>query len=62
MENYKRVNTIKITFEISATRPSALEIHRWLLEKMKLKLDQVNIIQVNSKKRFMYVKVISLSR
>lgn len=61
METYKRVNTVKITFDISATRPSAVEIHHWLSEKMKLKPDQLDTIQLNSRDRSIYVKVISPS-
>ncbi|KAJ4451768.1 hypothetical protein ANN_03240 [Periplaneta americana] len=59
MSNYKRVNTIRITFETSATRPTAMEIHHWLSDKMQLKPDQVDTIQLNSGERCIYLKVIS---
>lgn len=59
MSTYKRVNTIRITFETSATRPSAMEIHHWLSDKMQLKPDQVDTIQLNSRERCIYLKVIS---
>ncbi|KAJ4430460.1 hypothetical protein ANN_22676 [Periplaneta americana] len=59
MSNYKRVNTIRITFETSATRSSAIEIHHWLSDKMQLKPDQGDTIQLNSRERCIYLKVIS---
>ncbi|KAJ4437746.1 hypothetical protein ANN_13684 [Periplaneta americana] len=59
MSNYKRVNTIRITFETSATRPSAMEIHHWLSDKLQLKPDQVHTIQLNSREGCIYLKVIS---
>ncbi|KAJ4436078.1 hypothetical protein ANN_18705 [Periplaneta americana] len=57
MSTYKRVNTIKINFDPAATRPAALEIHHWLVNYIGLNIDQVDTVQLNSRERAIYVKV-----
>ncbi|KAJ4441975.1 hypothetical protein ANN_11839 [Periplaneta americana] len=59
MSTYKRVNTIKINFDPAATRPAALEIHHWLVSYIGLNIDQVDTVQLNSRERAIYVKVMS---
>ncbi|KAJ4429879.1 hypothetical protein ANN_22083 [Periplaneta americana] len=59
MSTYKRVNTMKINFDPAATRPAALEIHHWLVNYIGLNIDQVDTVQLNSRERAIYVRVMS---
>ncbi|KAJ4437705.1 hypothetical protein ANN_17850 [Periplaneta americana] len=39
MTTFRRVNTIKVQFETTATRPTAMELHRWI-QQLKITADQ----------------------
>ncbi|KAJ4428752.1 hypothetical protein ANN_25745 [Periplaneta americana] len=56
IENYNRKNTIKIQFAQSATRPSAQEIHQWIVKKMVINTDQVDTLQLHNRERAIYLK------
>ena len=56
---YKRKNTIKIVFQLTATRPSALEIHWWLVNKLNVTPEQVDTMQLNSREKAIYLKFIT---
>ncbi|KAJ4426431.1 hypothetical protein ANN_27245 [Periplaneta americana] len=59
IENYNRKNTIKIQFAQSATRPSAQEIHQWIVKRMVINTDQVDTLQLHNRERAIYLKVAS---
>lgn len=59
MATIQRKNTVKITFPSTAPRPSALEIHNWIDETLKITADQMDMIQLHSMERTIYIKLIS---
>ncbi|PSN34314.1 hypothetical protein C0J52_25943 [Blattella germanica] len=59
MATARRINTIKIEFEVDASKPTALEIHWWIHNNMKLKTDQIQTIQIVTQERAVYLKTSS---
>lgn len=55
----KRVNTLKLAFDKSSQRPQPSEIHDFILEKLKLTLDQLYGIQLVSVENAVYIKLVS---
>lgn len=60
MATILRKNTVKITFPASATRPTALEIHNWIEESLHITPEQVEMIQLHSMDRAIYIKLVSV--
>lgn len=56
---YTRKNTVKCVFERDM-RPSALEVHRWIQSFLRLTVDQIDMIQLDTLENTVYVKLISL--
>ncbi|KAJ4437547.1 hypothetical protein ANN_17692 [Periplaneta americana] len=61
MESYKRINTLKIKFPATAKKPSAYEIHQWLVETMRVNTDQVDTIQLHNRDFAIYLKLVSVT-
>ncbi|KAJ4430796.1 hypothetical protein ANN_19387 [Periplaneta americana] len=61
MESYKIINTLKIKFPATAKKPSAYEIHRWLVETMRVNTDQVDTIQLHNRDFAIYLKLVSVT-
>ncbi|KAJ4430226.1 hypothetical protein ANN_22438 [Periplaneta americana] len=59
MATIRRVNTIKVQFEASASRPTAMELHVWIQQTLNINTDQVDILQLNMQEKSLYIKVIS---
>ena len=59
MATVRRINTIKIQFDVDASKPTALEIHWWIHNNMKLKADQIQTIQLVTQERAVYLKTSS---
>lgn len=61
MDLYRRVNTIKVVFEKTAQRPTALEIHQWVSNTLKLTVDHIEALQLLGPENAVYIKLISKS-
>ncbi|KAJ4435276.1 hypothetical protein ANN_23854 [Periplaneta americana] len=59
MATIRRINTIKVQFEASAPRPTAMELHVWIQQTLNIKTDQVDMLQLNMQEKSLYIKVIS---
>lgn len=59
MSLFRRVNTLKVDLSSLPKKPTAVEIHEWLVNVLKLNADQVDTIQLNKADRAVYVKVCS---
>ncbi|KAJ4440885.1 hypothetical protein ANN_10732 [Periplaneta americana] len=59
MANIQRKNTVKIVFTTEAQRPSALEIHNWIDGTLHITEDQIDMIQLNTLERSVYIKLVS---
>lgn len=59
MVTIRRVNTIKVQFEASAPRPTAMELHVWIQQTLNINTDQVDSLQLNMQEKSLYIKVIS---
>ena len=59
MATIRRINTVKVQFEATAPRPTALELHRWIQQTLELNTEQVDMIQLNTQEKSIYIKVIS---
>ncbi|KAJ4447535.1 hypothetical protein ANN_09542 [Periplaneta americana] len=59
MATIRRVNTIKVQFEASAPRPTAMELHVWIQQTLNINTDQVDMLQLNMQEKSLYIKVIS---
>lgn len=60
MEIYNRINTLRVKFDITATRPSALEVHDFVADTLHLTADQVDTLQLIARDRAVYIKLISV--
>ena len=56
MTTIKRENTIKATFDKNKQRPSALDIHTWIDETLKIKENELQTIQLVGKQNAAYIK------
>lgn len=61
METYRRVNTVKVSFDRSIARPTALEIHRWVTNVLHLGADQIEALQLVGPENAVYIKLITKS-
>lgn len=59
MDSYRRVNTVKVTFDKSASRPTALDVHKWVSDTLKLTVDQVEALQLVGPENAVYLKLTS---
>ncbi|KAJ4433354.1 hypothetical protein ANN_15613 [Periplaneta americana] len=59
MSTIRRLNTIKVQFDSSATRPMAMDVHLWIQQTLKLNTEQVEMLQLNTQEKSLYIKVIS---
>ncbi|KAJ4427105.1 hypothetical protein ANN_24720 [Periplaneta americana] len=59
MATIQRKNTVKIVFTTEAQRPSALEIHNWIDGTLHITEDQIDMIQLNTLERSVYIKLVS---
>jgi hypothetical protein len=59
MEQIERTNTIVVKFDARCPKASALCLHVWIKEHMKLTEDQVRGIQFDGPKRRVYIKLLS---
>lgn len=59
MDLYRRINTIKVAFDKNAARPTALDIHQYVSDKLKLTVDQVEALQLLGPEYAVYIKLIS---
>ncbi|KAJ4438212.1 hypothetical protein ANN_14151 [Periplaneta americana] len=59
MVTVRRVNTIKVQFEASAPRPTAMKLHVWIPQTLNINTDQVDLLQLNMQEKSLYIKVIS---
>lgn len=55
----KRINTLRFKFNKSQQRPMPAEIHDFIIETLKLSLDQLIGVQLNSVENTVYVKLVS---
>jgi hypothetical protein len=53
----ERKNTMVCSFERDSPRITALEIHDWIHDKMKIPGQEVQMIQIDGIKRQVYIKV-----
>ncbi|KAJ4449578.1 hypothetical protein ANN_00980 [Periplaneta americana] len=60
MATIQRKNTVKIVFTSEAQRPTALEIHNWIDETLQITADQIEMIQLNTLERSIYIKLVSV--
>ncbi|KAJ4428601.1 hypothetical protein ANN_24645 [Periplaneta americana] len=60
MTTFRRVNTIKVRFETTATRPTAMELQRWI-QQLKITADQLDMVQLNTQERSLYLKSVEKS-
>ena len=51
-----RLNTIQIMFNREDTRPTAIEIHMWLDEKLKIREQDIQTLQLVAKQSSVFVK------
>ena len=61
MAAFMRKNTIQVQFQQNATRPSAMEVHNFIENKLQLNEDQIDTIQLVAQDRFIYIKVTSVT-
>lgn len=61
MDIYRRVNTVKITFDKAAQRPSALDVHKYVSGTLNVTVDQLEALQLLGPENAVYVKLISQS-
>jgi hypothetical protein len=57
-----RQNTIACVFDPSGKRVSALQIHDWMYENLKLPEEDVRMIQIDGTRRCVYIKFHSRER
>ncbi|KAJ4427044.1 hypothetical protein ANN_26843 [Periplaneta americana] len=62
MAHIQRKNTIKITFPAEAVKPTALELHNWIDAELNITPDQVEMIQLNTLERSIYLKLTSVTQ
>lgn len=62
MAHIQRKNTIKITFPAEAAKPTALELHNWVDAELNITPDQVEMIQLNTLERSIYLKLTSVTQ
>ncbi|KAJ4444818.1 hypothetical protein ANN_06615, partial [Periplaneta americana] len=59
MATIRRLNTIKVQFDGNATRPMAMDVHLWIQQTLNLNTEQVDMLQLNTQEKSLYIKVIS---
>ncbi|KAJ4432899.1 hypothetical protein ANN_15155, partial [Periplaneta americana] len=60
MATIRRLNTIiKVQFDGSATRPMAMDVHLRIQQTLNLTTEQVDMLQLNTQEKSLYMKVIS---
>ncbi|KAJ4447109.1 hypothetical protein ANN_09109 [Periplaneta americana] len=62
MAHIQRKNTIKITFPAAAAKPTALELHNCVDAELNITPDQVEMIQLNTLERSIYLKLTSVTQ
>jgi hypothetical protein len=54
---HERQNTIVCIFEKQSPRVSALDIHEWIYESLRMPEQEVRMIQIEGAKRQVYIKL-----
>ena len=54
-----RINTLKTVFNIDKQRPTAIEIHQWIEEKLKVRENQLQTLQLVGKQNAVYLKFVN---
>ena len=55
----ERQNTLVFTFDLRSPRITALQIHEWIYEQLRLREDDIRMIQVDGPRRKVYIKFVT---
>ena len=57
-----RINMLKAVFDKDKQRPTAIEIHQWIAEKLKVRESQLQTLQLVGKENAVYLKFVNCVR
>lgn len=57
MSSYRRLNTMKLQFQPTAKKPLSVELHLWIQHELNLGPEQVEMLQLNTQEKTVYLKV-----